>query len=567
MLAAAALAAAFVVAILIPSEVAKPSSRPTLGASLLVLASLLGLLGWLSLGRRALLPEVFGRDSTPSVAARLAGDFVDRYNHVERWAFAELTLQSAEHVNRVIEQADLLLGRIRIVLTRELTAPAAEIVDDGDETEADAGAYRLLMPVLRREKGALIDELVVTVDKDERPTLGREENVAAALALCSQLYEWAFHPGSPLPEDDRLLASLHELAASPERCSESGRYAIALADLKARPHDTTVSGASAQAAKGALVGLLQYLADHYYVFIEIPVEPGGRYLVRVCYSQPRGDFLRSGTNRLKIFLGLGVHRYQMDLPHAMETTSYHFRCRAPEGMYLESGGPELAVVEGGDGQRVTLSTDAKALADEAYVRMSATFGHDLVHLYASNLHTSLAWAAAHRQVRLLMDFRALPPGLLGPVALLSAYLSTVTVVAAVFHDQVFGDEPQGRVAIALVLGVPAIMSGWVAGRFHAKALEVSSPTLVLELGTLLMISGAAVSAAALKSGVDVRASQELALAGVTLTLEHPTWFVVTAAAVAHTIVCVGDLALRHQRYLSALRRGTPVLPSAASKVK
>lgn len=194
------------------------------------------------------------------------------------------------------------------------------------------------------------------------------------------------------------------------------------------------------------------------------------------------------------------------------------------------------------------------------INLSPTYGTPVAHFYSRSLGAFIGATAAEapapsearlRGLWLDLYFRPIPPGLSAPITLLSVYLAIITSSLALGHDRIF-DGHNTTSVLAIVLGLPAIMSAWVASRFDSKGMRQATPTVILELLSLLTVSLLTVGVAAFKAAPDKDPASKFPLfSGL---YGHPWWATVWVLSLAQAILTTITLITRVARYGNAMRR-------------
>lgn len=543
---------------------------------------------------------------------------VARFTEQEIGLLAEFMLRPDEQVQGMTEHVELLPGRTRRTIARNVTlslpasgsdtkilqpqarprprvgvaaqrplrasVSAAPTIGrprvlDLDAREAvinEASVVTVAVPVLRQRKGLTVYELGFMLDGASCPVVGHWDSLGTMLTVLDVVFD-ASYGTAPTKRSKAQQLALDAAATfatdpRPIDAERNVQYQNHRVELDRLAHD--VPRAS---NPEPFLRLSHYLAHNYITLVEVTAPLGARFLVETSYSERRPTDHATTRQKLRVLLGLGYKQYVVALPGAAEPESYTFSCRAPEGCYVSSVGLTLEDVSGpAHVGSLNVRSSASVEDDSSYLRLSPTLGLDLVELHGRHIgvvtrpgsgkQTEPSRKADLGKVLALdLRFREIPPGLLGVVTLLSALLALTCTSVAWRHDQIFtgairapgaATPTTSAVIVGLVFGVPAIMSGWVASRVDAKALRTTSPLVLAQLATLLALTGVAVAVAAFKISVIVQDSSSFDVPGLTVHLQHPTWTLITLLSLTQLTVNIVDFTVRHRRYLYALRKSS-----------
>ncbi len=435
--------------------------------------------------------------------------------------------------------------------------------------DPDRASVSVLVPILRSRKGIINDGVTTTAEGGSARVLTYRETIGVLAVTIDRLYRSAYVAAPSITQRQRAVVAAAWAVAFSQHRGRAARIRDVI-------EQADVCGAAVSPdRRSELIHLLNALSGSTFLVAHVSGAPGTCVEVTLTRSERRTDHLRGFLDQVRIFLGLRVRTYLLPLPHLFTAPSVHVEATAPDGLYL--AGRQVLVQAARDTMPIT--PVVASAAREPIAAFSDTLGLATVHLLARDLdyktltaRTGAPATTDPRGVRarpvsafMALDFREVPPGLLGPITLLSSALTFLVWLIGYHHDQVFGSvDPSGAVGgkvglVTLALSVPAILSGWLVSRFDEKALKRSSLATIIAMLTLLLISVGAVSLAAIKASVQLADTRDLDVFGVFhVHVSHPHWALLMVAALAHTLLCLAHLLARHRRYVSLLK-STPTL--------
>jgi hypothetical protein len=410
------------------------------------------------------------------------------------------------HVARISEEVSFTLDTVTQTVTRTV------IVDDPQAP--------LLVPVMRVPKGHLIDQLRVTANGTTVSTLTYVEYQGAMVTSLESLFKQAVPRSSS--HSSRFLVEALLACCSNNAVQSRARRRLRRqmkATLAPRP---TNPGASPSVEvreedTRAFQELVNYLLESYFVIAVVePAHLTARTKVTVEHTRRRYDTLGGWRNHLRGLIGLGSRTYFLDLPHATEARSYHFRTNVPEGSYLfrSVARPEAVGVEMNDPSHARptdlhlngLATGKVAAMPRLHV--SEALGLDYVHVYGRDLAGRLHKISGDRRrsegrllVRFYAEYRERPPGMLAMLLPVSLYLAILSWGVGRYFSVVFAATtsraPPTSSWPAIIFGVPALVSGWLLSRLRRETLQICSLTTLWALLWLVVNAGWAVGLALL----------------------------------------------------------------------
>lgn len=481
----------------------------------------------------------------------------------------------AQYVLRVTEEVNFSQDTAYQIITRTVSP--------------DVEMRNFLVPIMRSRKGRVVDGLRVTIDGKPASTLSRPETQGAMSYVLETLFKGAYGPEpGELHEYSALLAKILMACLSWTPLSSDE-----LADMDNHLGSLPVSDRISPEARVFRKGfhdLARYLAESYFIIVVVPqCMPEDRLKVTVERVTPRRQRLDGFSNRLRTSLGLSIRNYLVDLPHATEAASYHFTTDCPEGTYffnvfarpiVQPAWSEAVARSdlASELPLVTLVANNRPVTPRVHVNEAE--GRNTAHVYGRHLGGRLHEVGREREelesrlvVRFFAEYRERPPGLLSTVLPVSLYLVLLVWGIGHFHNLVFPVQAvaQGGLAAihaskgstsgsatevanstwpAIVLSIPALVSGWILARTTHEALQRTSLSTLGITAWLVCNGGAAVGIAALKISEPGVSSLNL---GNGFTLTHLAWVLIMLSTGTQFVLAVILWISRTSRYWQRIR--------------
>jgi len=423
----------------------------------------------------------------------------------------------------------------------------------------------LLLPVLRVARGAIIDNLEVSVPGEGRiATLNTGEYAAVAAELIETVLARLGRTDGRDPELAKELRTLldqswfaHPAAGNTGRI-RAGReedpdmafdvLATRLISLEAPPEY-----ASTQAIEDwdelleRLYGFLDAMADAHIVFAPLRGRQGDRVVVDYTFTTPhqplrktapegsegvRSLGLRDGVRYL---FGLRPHEHVVQIVEHLWSQSYHLEFWAPKETYVFS-----CDVEASDGFDPEEHAGSIVTFPE-----TGTRGCDYAHIYIRE--TSRASYRNRLPLEAIFDCREKPPGMLGNIAVV-AFAEALLIWVIGWHlDSFFpaGPPPTSTTDVAAVLlALPGVVAGFLGTQFASERLRTTSLATMVALvmtGLIAVFS----TAAALANSSD---NTLLRFWGIS----HPIWLVLMLFSAGLAIDLILRGLVRARRYIARL---------------
>jgi hypothetical protein len=357
----------------------------------------------------------------------------------------------------------------------------------------DTGGHELWFPLMTPVKGDLQDDLKITLDGDNVPTLTYREYLLVTIGVLTSLVAQAQASldSEPFSAKERkankkvLLQAAKtgaNLIALRARLDESGKEGMLKCTKELdRLANLLDSGSNPRLALTAAAGMIRTLAGHYAILTVLPQcnEDYKRHVIEYeMYRIPSLKFarfwkvpmwLKDWTGAL---LGTRPIYLELDLNNAATAKSYHLMVLGPEGTYAAvQSMPNIDnSLKQGDGGREKL--------DHPYQRLQRRRGQRYFHVYMRAIPETIA-----DRLRLSVKFYEVPPG--------SAATATAAALAAFLliflAGRITGPDYTALTGYsALVLSFPAAAAA-LAG-FESRSTSMVNGTLASRASSVLTIA-------------------------------------------------------------------------------
>ncbi|MBB2890956.1 hypothetical protein [Flexivirga oryzae] len=439
-----------------------------------------------------------------------------------------------------------------------------------------------LYPLLRHTKGQALSRTDFMIDGVSADTLPSEQNITVTSMIVRRLFLLCIPRASAEEEELNLLRE--SLAVCESREPTAVRT---FEDLVTRLQDRwkQLDGAEAlqdmavlesvPANRRLFLMLMRHLATYYVVWMQLP---GPRCRIDLSYHESR-RYLNVGlSGRIRRYMGVPNLRYRIRVPEATDAASYHFQAMAPPDTYLFAGNVRLPSESRMRTAAITnigndLSREAQAgtnqnsaSATRPGLRVIAKMAQASVvsvHFHARQLRSEISPHSVDergderkRAKGLYLDlaFVPIPPSAESAILGLSVYLALICSAIAFYQDRLFKHGEPGT-AGTVVLGIPVLLSAWVASRFDYTGLRRATPVLISEMVSLTFV---AVLAEGIMLFKESKKSYETDRFPSVLydwlhLVGHPWWmlvWVLSMAQVGYVIVTFGS---RQRRFRRAMR--------------
>lgn len=217
-------------------------------------------------------------------------------------------------------------------------------------------------------------------------------------------------------------------------------------------------------------------------------------------------------NLITSSFGLSERTHNINLALARISTSYHLTIVAPEGSYIYRANTSRSTSTPADskkGRAELIGSGSTAI--DPHFGVSDSIGGESVEIYARDYHLVRVRANSANmpvvlQTSVSVETRERPPGAIALLAGLSVLLTSLLIAAGIWHDFMFGmtysgllnsgnpnlvdlalkcrsgdtsaaadsrctPSPPSSSAVALIVALPAIISGWLASKATRQSLR------------------------------------------------------------------------------------------------
>jgi hypothetical protein len=504
--------------------------------------------------RRAQFSKTTSESVTPEYLVYAKRVFKERFGVDCLPHLAGIMSDPAGHLVRITEQVSFSSTRTSHTVVRTVLSP---------------GDGLALIPVMRPQKGHLVDDLRVSIDNRSVSTLSFLESTGAMALVLELLFRYAFPPStSTTPKNVSDIASdISVLCASvsPLGKNDRARLKSLLADL-----DWVSTHAITLRYKRALENLIEYLKQSYVIVVALPhCREHERVKLTVEHHTPRPEVIGSLSNRVRTMLGLTLRSYAVCLPHAAEAPSYHFRVSSPEGTYFYRALAVPAIVSPHEEQMPLQAAAPDGRPVMPKILQSHPRGQNVMHVYGRDLLGHLhdyadkgSWSENKLALQFYGEYRERPPGVLATVLPVSLYLVVLAWGIGHFHNIVFPLQatPQAKIPLsgvtnaawpALLFSIPTLVSGWLVVRLTADSVQRMSLSTLFILLWQLVNAAAAVGIAALKISRPDRTTLHL-IGDVTVT--HVSWACIMLSTATQFFLGCVMLVSKTLRYWRSISR-------------
>jgi hypothetical protein len=459
------------------------------------------------------------------------------------------------HTSRITEHFSLSEDVIRLTTTRTVSSSARDDV---------------LIPAVRARKGDLVDNFRVNFEGHNVSTLSYVESQGAILSAV-QTFFYQMFPAELYP-----VQTLRENAL--RRClftcgAESAVGSTDRQELTNALRCLISSGSEGPSPyTSVLLELVEALQDNYYLIAAVKSDNCTRKKMVTELTQRRKDFGSGLGPQLRKFLGLPRREFHIDIPASGETASYHANFEIPEDTYLYDRRIWIVnmldradLVEVCEVDRFEIPEVATADAK------TSQLGMGYLHVYTRNpllfISDGTNTRSAQRQyiAQVSGAYRERPPGSLAVVLPVSFFLrvltwgighffssafplhggSTVVARATARGNQIILNEAPNSAWPAVILGIPALVSGWVLARLTREYIQRMSLATLLLILWMVTNAGAAVALAALKNANQGTTTWN-PVNGLTVT--HVSWAVLMLSTGLNFMLMFVALCVRTRRY-------------------
>ncbi len=343
---------------------------------------------------------------------------------------------------------------------------------------------RLLVPLLFVRRDILFDNLEVSGPPDVT-LLSRWEDKQLAAQLISAQFDLACKIGDARRDRNHGplsgLANQLRVELMKSAFNSPGTAKAVLSSVLERiQNEPRIIKSQDELRK--LIRLCRFLSSNYLLVADLTASPGERIRVTLLFDS-RGD---EGTDRktwkfkLRGMFGQRPFQFHVPLPYARRARSYHFRMRAPGGMYVAEA--DFVVT----GERPTTDGRAEFISyqpsDGEVKDGHARPGLPYVHLYLGQ--RGLA-SPDDERARLFAyaKFHEVPPGSIGLATVLQVSVAASLVAFGRYLDFLLTSSTMSTDVPVLFLALPVAMAIWLQPSMEGLDLQRSS--VAARIGNLL----------------------------------------------------------------------------------
>ena len=418
-----------------------------------------------------------------------------------------------------------------------------------------------LFPVHRVRKGSIAGGLKVQVGEKRASTLLYSESKGLVLSLFESAWYKALAASERQPEADSAAVLLEEIRVAivaPKELPASGYN-----DLVARSQAFLIDSKVAILDRNLVVFLVRLLLAFDLIFVRIPTESlNSTSRVSIEYDLFADHTLHGGVNRIRAALGIGARSFSFPIPCVSDTQSFHLDVVGPAGMYVYHASPVWPLQ--GRSEAPPLNPSPERVRNED-LATSPYSGDERIHLYMRDFDGrpifeddgGNQWRRASLMPRFDVEFREVPPGLVGAILAVAAWLLVLTWAVGIYHSDIF-KATGGTPSVVgswptLIFGIPALVTGWLLSRASASTIRIISIPSFLVLVWLACNSAALITVVAFKSaGIESDAFIFILPWLGPQQMVHPTWTVLMLSVFLNFAATLSMFITKSSRYAAVI---------------
>jgi len=470
---------------LLANNLGWPDTPPITGVRILLAGLVLLSLLVFTLFRSAVAPPVRSALGRPRAVVPQVDEIVEAWAEViasydERTLnlFARILFDLPTYVDRINEDATLEDAPLIVLSTRQQYVVRAGGSDEAPEM--------LLLPLVRPEKGTLLDTFSVT-DAAGGSVATLSHNRVRGLLAYSLTALFRIAAIDSKNTDDRrtqeavnaVLAGLIMAVCAPGPIAKQNpeRRVKILAALQA------VDGLPFHESwRDRIRRFCAQYVDFYVVVAEANTPAGKHLVLRYSHRVPCESATGERLNRWRIRLGLAPT--VIDLPlnaFAFQVSSYHLQISSDVGQYVFDHHLERL-----DTRSPVSQDDLQVDGAQPYVRLHYHEGRPNAHLYVRR--QGIDSLQGMDRLKSVVQFREIPPGVMGGATVV-AWASTALITFFALTHLGLGDGDDGVATDmpAILLALPAFTAAIIGSWSDLARLRRASLTTYLALfGTMLL---------------------------------------------------------------------------------
>jgi hypothetical protein len=450
----------------------------------------------------------------------------------------------------------------------DASTPARAALEDGvpEEPQAPEKPGLLLIPLLRPEKGVLIDSFCVTDSNGcDLPTLSHNRVRGLLVYTLEGLLKIAIEAGGGtigktaeeirkecLPTLAKIVAAVcsagprRKQSAEGKKKIEEVLNAIDMLPLK-------------EEWREKLKPFCQQYIDYYVIVAEVSAPPGDHLILNYSYRVPCESPSNQTGNRWRSRFGLTPATF--DLPvnvNAFQVDTYHLQISTDSGQYVYDHH-----LEGLDTRKAVRQIDLRKDGFTPYVRLYHDEGRPNAHLYIRR--QGQASPAGLPRLKSVIQFREIPPGVLGAATVVSSASAALITFFALTHLGLgvdvrnAGQEEQIVATLnsdvpALLLALPAFTAALIGSWTDLSRVRRASLTTYIALaGTMILSIGSALHFV-YDANHKLPTEFTVQILGDTQITTEWTWLMLMGSSLTLTLVIFRQWISESRHYFNVVRK-------------
>jgi hypothetical protein len=295
--------------------------------------------------------------------------------------------------------------------------------------------------------------------------------------------------------------------------------------------------------------------DVYFLFAPVRGLPGERVVIHHTYTQ-RHEPSKLFRDRLRIWFGLRPHVHVLRVSDHLHSQSYHFEFHAPLDQYVFAC----------DAEPLEQSNDNVAPGNKSTVLIprGGSGARNYAHVYIRG--PANARDRSTIPLKVSIDCREKPPGLLGYVATIVTAQAILIWIVGAFHARFFPVEAVTSAPVShanhiadvasnspidvttLMLALPGVLVTWLGVQFGGERLR--STSLATMMGVIFC------GFIAIASTIGAISKSVGGIFGSGFHIAHPVWFIIMIFAVVLACDLVTRTITRSLRFGAHVRAPT-----------
>ncbi len=387
-----------------------------------------------------------------------------------------------------------------------------------------AGTY--LLPIVRIARPRVVDNLVIEAADGSRLSACNSEEFAGVVKQIVTSWVRALTGGAittPVCNAIEALAvsANFDVVEPPAEEEITANDLIAAIQSLARPELWVDHADTWDSWRKRLERFCRAVVDGYIVFVPVTAAPGERVVLSHSFTRRHSPTKRTVRDRLRYWLGLRPHTHGLTIRDHIYAQSYHLEFQAPSEQYVY----DCTVRSYGRGTR--------SESNCVVAPVGGAGGRDYAHVYVRPAEVPAR--STRSQLRVIVDCREKPPGLLGLVTLVAFAQAVLIWTIGKFYSHYFplaalpghavsgqGEPLTPTDVPALLLALPGLAAAWLGSQFTGERLRSTSLSTVVGIFVLGALAVASTAAAVVRGAGS--------LIGAHFGVAHPAWMVLMVAS-------------------------------------